>query len=249
MARALPRRRQRIARPRLQPERSRPLLLAPSRSGPGLWQVVREPAPPATAIDTGESVPATSICGHPFARTRSRRRCTAARRCGRVNTALSAGVWSMKQSFETPGGELTAREIAQQPDVWLDIAALVERERTRLKAFLAPALANPRIRVVLTGAGTSSYIGACLAPALAQHLGRRVEAVATTDLVSGPHLYLQRDVPTLLVSFARSGGSPESVAAIDVAQRALDEVHHLVITCNAEGLLATQMSGESNACV
>ena len=155
----------------------------------------------------------------------------------------------MKQSFETPGGELTAREIAQQPDVWLDIAALVDRERPRLEAFLAPALANPRIRVVLTGAGTSSYIGACLAPALAQHLGRRVEAVATTDLVSGPHLYLQRDVPTLLVSFARSGGSPESVAAIDVAQCALDEVHHLVITCNAEGLLATQMSGESNACV
>jgi len=73
----------------------------------------------------------------------------------------------MKQSFETPGGELTAREIAQQPDVWLDIAALVDRERTRLEAFLAPALANPRIRVVLTGAGTSSYIGACLAPALA----------------------------------------------------------------------------------
>jgi len=155
----------------------------------------------------------------------------------------------MKQAFETPGGELTAREIAQQPDVWLDIAALVDRERARLGAFLAPALANPRIRVVLTGAGTSSYIGACLAPALAQHLGRRVEAVATTDLVSGPHLYLQRDVPSLLVSFARSGGSPESVAAIDVAQCALDEVHHLVITCNAEGLLATQMSGESNACV
>jgi tagatose-6-phosphate ketose/aldose isomerase len=155
----------------------------------------------------------------------------------------------MKDSFETPGGELTAREIAQQPDVWLDIAALVDRERPRLEAFLAPALANPRIRVLLTGAGTSSYIGACLAPALAQHLGQRVEAVATTDLVSGPHLYLQRDVPTLLVSFARSGGSPESVAAIEVAQRALDEVHHLVITCNAEGLLATQMSGESNACV
>ena len=155
----------------------------------------------------------------------------------------------MKQTFETPGGELTAREIAQQPDVWLDIAALVDRERARLGAFLAPALANPRIRVVLTGAGTSSYIGACLAPTLAQHLGQRVEAVATTDLVSGPHLYLQRDVPTLLVSFARSGGSPESVAAIDVAQLALDEVHHLVITCNAAGLLATQMAGVANACV
>jgi tagatose-6-phosphate ketose/aldose isomerase len=153
------------------------------------------------------------------------------------------------QSFETPGGELTAREIAHQPDVWLDVAALVERERARLDAFLAPALANPRIRVLLTGAGTSSYIGACLAPALSRQLGLRVEAVATTDLVSGPHLYLQRDVPTLLVSFARSGSSPESVAATDLAQRALEQVHHLVITCNADGELARQLSGTANACV
>ena len=153
------------------------------------------------------------------------------------------------QPFEAPGGELTAREIVQQPDVWLEVAALVERERARFDAFLRSSLANPRIRVVLTGAGTSSYIGACLAPALSRQLGRRVEAVATTDLVSGPHLYLQRDVPTLLVSFARSGDSPESVAAADLAQRALDEVHHLVITCNADGVLARQMSGTANACV
>jgi tagatose-6-phosphate ketose/aldose isomerase len=155
----------------------------------------------------------------------------------------------MKQSFETPGGELTAHEIAQQPDVWLEVAALVDRESARIDGFLAPALANPRIRVVLTGAGTSSYIGACLAPALSQQLGLRVEAVATTDLVSGPHLYLQRDVPTLLVSFARSGGSPESIAAIDVAQHALDDLRHLVITCNADGSLARKMSGAANACM
>jgi tagatose-6-phosphate ketose/aldose isomerase len=51
------------------------------------------------------------------------------------------------------------------------------------------------------------------------------------------------------VSFARSGESPESVAALDLAQRALDEVHHLVITCNAEGALALQMARASNACV
>ena len=155
----------------------------------------------------------------------------------------------MKQIFAAPGGESTAREIAQQPDVWLDVAALVERERSRLEAFLAPKLADPRIRLVLTGAGTSSYIGGCLAPALAQRLGRRVDAIATTDLVSGPHLYLQRDVPTLMVSFARSGDSPESVATLDLAQRALDEIHHLVITCNAEGALALQMARASNACV
>lgn len=155
----------------------------------------------------------------------------------------------MSAELKVTGGEWTAREIAQQPAVWLEVAELVARERARLDAFIAPLLADAEVRIVLTGAGTSSYIGGCLAPSLARDLGRRVDSVATTDLVSGPHLYLQRDVPTLLVSFARSGGSPESVAAVELADRALDRVHHLVITCNAAGALAQRMAGARNACV
>ncbi|MEJ0085786.1 MAG: SIS domain-containing protein [Pseudomonadota bacterium] len=151
--------------------------------------------------------------------------------------------------MKTNGGEWTAREIAQQPAVWLAVADLVAQERARLDVFLAPLLEDAKVRIVLTGAGTSSYIGGCLAPGIAHHLRRRVDSIATTDLVSGPALYLQRDVPTLLVSFARSGGSPESIAAVDVAERALERVFHLVITCNAEGALAKRMAGARNACV
>jgi tagatose-6-phosphate ketose/aldose isomerase len=155
----------------------------------------------------------------------------------------------MSAEMKMTGGEWTAREIDQQPAVWLAVAELVARERARLETFLAPLIAEPGIRVLLTGAGTSAYIGACLAPALSKHLRRRVDSVATTDIVSGPHLYLQKEVPTLLVSFARSGGSPESVAAVEVADRALDRVHHLVVTCNADGALAKRMSSVKNACV
>lgn len=143
----------------------------------------------------------------------------------------------------------TEREIAQQPDVWPQIAALVGDERARFDRFVAPLLKNPTLRIVLSGAGTSSFIGACLAPALAAHLKRRVDALATTDLVAGPHLHLQRDVPTLLVSFARSGNSPESVAAIDIAEQALTHSYHLVVTCNAEGALAKRALNRPNAFV
>jgi tagatose-6-phosphate ketose/aldose isomerase len=143
----------------------------------------------------------------------------------------------------------TEREIAQQPEVWPQIAALVADERTRLDRFLAPLLANPSLRIVLSGAGTSSFIGACLAPALAAHLKRRVDALPTTDLVAGPHLHLQRGVPMLLVSFARSGNSPESVAAIDFAERAITHSFHLVVTCNAEGALAKRALNRPNAVV
>jgi len=141
--------------------------------------------------------------------------------------------------LETRGAKWTAQEIAQQPAVWQAVGDLLERERDRIDEFVKPLLANPYLRVVLTGAGTSAYIGDCLAPALSARLRRRVEAIATTELLSGPHLRLPAEGPTLLVSFARSGNSPESVAAVDLAEHFLGgRVAHLVITCNPEGALA-----------
>jgi tagatose-6-phosphate ketose/aldose isomerase len=139
--------------------------------------------------------------------------------------------------LESHGASHTAREIAQQPEAWRQTQSLLDAERERLERFLAPLLAIKDLRIILTGAGSSAYIGQCLAPTLLRLTGRRVEAIATTDLVAAPRDYLQRDVPTLLVSFARSGGSPESVAAVELADQCLARCHHLVITCNREGEL------------
>ncbi|WP_375387534.1 SIS domain-containing protein [uncultured Amnibacterium sp.] len=136
------------------------------------------------------------------------------------------------------GGSATEREITQQPDVWREVAAIVADHRGRLDAFLTPLLADPALRIVLTGAGSSAFVGEVAAPALARRLRRRVDAVATTDLVADPRGRLAEDVPTLLVSFARSGDSPESIAATEVADRVLTRVHHLVITCAPWGRLA-----------
>jgi len=149
------------------------------------------------------------------------------------------------------GATHTAGEIAHQPAVWQTVYAQLQAERPALDAFLAPLLALPQLRIVLTGAGSSSFIGQCIAPALLRHLGQRpgirVEAVATTDIVSSPEQCLQPEVPTLLVSFARSGNSPESLAAVDLADRFVKTCHHLVITCAAEGTLNRRMAGQAHA--
>ncbi|MBY8876152.1 SIS domain-containing protein [Actinacidiphila acidipaludis] len=134
----------------------------------------------------------------------------------------------------------TVREIAQQPALWREVDRIVTASRATLDSFLQPLLARPDLRVVLTGAGTSAFAGQVLQAALSRRLGVRVDAVATTDLVADPRGCLTEDVPTLLVSFARSGDSPESVAATDLAEQVLSEVHHLVITCNAQGSLAVR---------
>lgn len=149
------------------------------------------------------------------------------------------------------GAAHTAREIAHQPAVWQAVFEQLQAERPRLDAFLRPLLALPDLRIVLTGAGSSAFIGQCLAPALLRHFsqrpGIRVEAVATTDIVSSPEQCLQPEVPTLLVSFARSGNSPESLAAVALADRLVKRSHHLVVTCAAEGALNRRLAGQPHA--
>lgn len=148
-----------------------------------------------------------------------------------------------ESELERLGGLWTAREIAQQPAMLRETQGLLMQRRAEIEAFLAPLVAQPNLRVILTGAGTSAFAGECLAPALSARLGRRVEAIATTDLVCAPHLYFEVDTPTLLVSFGRSGNSPESVAAIELADRLVKSPSHLVITCNADGALARYGKG------
>lgn len=148
------------------------------------------------------------------------------------------------------GARWTVREIAQQPAVWVRVQALVAEQagpREMTPECIARGLVTPNLRIVLTGAGSSAFIGQCLAPALMRRTGLRVDAVATTDLVAGPHLYFQRDVPTLLVSFARSGNSPESVAALELADQFVDDCQHLVFTCNPDSHLLRLAAERSNA--
>lgn len=137
------------------------------------------------------------------------------------------------------GAIWTAREIEQQPRMLEQTHALLCGMRERIEAFIGPVAGNANARVILTGAGSSSYIGQCLAPLLDRQLAARVDSVPTTDLVSVPHLYLDPAQPLLLVSFGRSGNSPESLAAVALVESMVEDARHLVVTCNAQGALTT----------
>jgi tagatose-6-phosphate ketose/aldose isomerase len=143
----------------------------------------------------------------------------------------------------------TRREIDQQPETLRATQALLRDRQADIEAFIAPLLARPDLRIILTGAGTSAFIGECLAPWLSGALGRPVEAIATTDIVSTPSLYLRAAAPTLLVSFGRSGSSPESLAAVDLVDATIGEAYHLILTCNAEGELARRGSGNTHVVI
>jgi len=149
--------------------------------------------------------------------------------------------------LESAGGIWTAREIAQQPAVWPKIHSQLNGDAGALQAFLRPLLDRKDLRIILTGAGTSAFIGECLAPAVKQATRLRVEAIATTDLVGSPDPWLDESVPTLLVSFARSGNSPESLAAVNLAEQVVRDRHHLIVTCNRNGELYRRAQQLKNA--
>lgn len=131
----------------------------------------------------------------------------------------------------------TPGEIAQQPATWGQTAALLVEKAARIQELLAGTE-----HVVITGAGTSAYVGLSVEPQLRSNLTPAVSAVPTTDIVVDPAGSLPRG-PLLLVSVARSGNSPESIAAVELADRLRPDTRHLVITCNAGGKLARWASG------
>src|SRR5699024_9345200 len=122
----------------------------------------------------------------------------------------------------------TTREIHQQPSVWSEMLDDFVKQQEKFRGFLTGIYdKHDHIRIIFSGAGTSAFIGDTLAPALnkqnKQHLS--YESVATTDVVSNPHEYLQKGMPTILVSFARSGNSPESVATVTLAEEIIDDLY------------------------
>ncbi|HEV7420011.1 MAG TPA: SIS domain-containing protein [Mycobacterium sp.] len=143
-------------------------------------------------------------------------------------------------------GGATILEIGQQPDAWREVAG---RTDLHTAEFLRGIASRPDLRVILTGAGSSAFAGDIAAPALRRHLNRRVEAIATTSIVASPLDYLERHTPTLLVSFGRSGNSPESLATTALADELVDDVWHLILTCDRGGELGRAHSGRANSLV
>lgn len=132
----------------------------------------------------------------------------------------------------------TAKEITQQPTVWKEAVLNIKKNKNKINDFINKFSSIKDSRIILTGAGTSAFAGETCEPYLTNLLNKRVEAIATTDLVASPQSYFIKGIPTLLISFARSGNSPESVHAVKLANQLVDDLYQVIITCNEEGKLA-----------
>lgn len=140
----------------------------------------------------------------------------------------------------------TAYEICSQPNKWRKLFEGFKEKESEIKKYFSEIKLDKQWDIIFTGAGTSEYVGNILEPLLNSKGEYRFRSVATTDLVNNPEMYLQKDKNTLLVSFARSGNSPESVASVELVNQIVDNAYHLFITCNEDGELAKRSKVEKN---
>lgn len=147
----------------------------------------------------------------------------------------------------------TPEEIRRQPVTWQETFQLVKARQNDLREYLKTAGLDgggEKLSVLLIGAGTSDYIGRALTALLKKEWRCQVEAVPSTDLMTELDEAMAAapaDTRHLWISFSRSGDSFEGVEVIQKALKKYPEIKHLVITCNENGKMATEIAaGRSN---
>lgn len=131
----------------------------------------------------------------------------------------------------------TAEEITSQPRLWKEMGAALIARKEEITDFMNQVTNEKNIRIVFTGAGSSAFVGETLQYMLANELGLHSECIHTTDIVSVPDSTLL-DMPTLLISYARSGESPESTAAVRFAKKRIKNLYNIIVVCDKDSSLA-----------
>ena len=151
-----------------------------------------------------------------------------------------------EEKMQATSSVFTLSEIYQQPATWKKTCAQIAACKDELQAFIDQVVKAEDFDIVLTGAGTSEFVGNSLYQALNTKYAHKAKSFGTTDIVPAPENYLSKTKPTILVSFGRSGNSPESVGAVDNAEAVCENIYHLFVTCNKNGALSKRAEGASN---
>ncbi len=139
----------------------------------------------------------------------------------------------------------TAKEICQQGAVWKKLSGILESLEPDFISKLAEISQDKEAQIILSGAGTSAYIGNILATALDKTCKAQVRSLPTTDIVSQPGHYFHKKSQGVVISFGRSGNSPESIDAVEKIEQVSPDMHHIYVTCNMKGALAQRAKRNS----
>ncbi len=164
-----------------------------------------------------------------------------------MKTALTRLTTLSSEEKEGKGILYTPGEIYNQVELWSDTFRRFKRRREELADFLTRFAKESRRTAVCTGAGTSEFVGYCIEALMRKKLGVPVNVISTPKIVTTPQDFFIDGYTALMLSFARSGNSPESLGAVKIADMLSKSVYHLAITCNEQGALYREISGRADS--
>jgi tagatose-6-phosphate ketose/aldose isomerase len=163
-----------------------------------------------------------------------------------METALTKLLGLSREQKQEKGMLYTTEEIHNQVELWRDTHRRFKARQEELADFLRAFNRKSRRSVLCTGAGTSEFVGYCIEALIRKNLKIPVNVISTPKMVTTPEDFVIPGWATLMLSFARSGNSPESLGAVKIADMLSESVYHLVITCNEQGALYRESRGGGN---
>lgn len=150
-----------------------------------------------------------------------------------------------KEKLEDKVAIKTASEIAHQPHMWEKTYEIVKNNQ-HIQALVDSFSNDVNATIIFAGAGSSEFVGNISKTIISQHVDCTVLSIPTTDIITNISDYINSKERTLMISFGRSGSSPESMGAVDVTNNYFDTVTHLAITCNKDGDLSNYAKNNEN---
>jgi len=157
------------------------------------------------------------------------------------------------EELETKGIKYTLREVMQQPKLWIKSFNLLKDKLNDIRDFIENKVLSEKnnSRVILSGAGSSHFIGLCCEDLLRIMWNVDVESKACTEIVTSFESFFLNHLNTTMIYFSRSGESPEILGAFLLSDKILRRINHIIVTCNKHGRLVSLKSrseskGEKN---
>ncbi|MFV0379494.1 MAG: SIS domain-containing protein [Anaerorhabdus sp.] len=140
--------------------------------------------------------------------------------------------------LEEKKGIFTAAEIYNQPASWIRTTELLKNRDKKIDDLMNSYINDKDAKIIFMGAGTSEFVGRALASEVKNLVKCTVCVCGTTDMIVAPENYIDKFQKTLIISFGRSGNSPESIGAVESSDAYSKNTQHLLVTCNANGAMA-----------
>jgi len=134
-------------------------------------------------------------------------------------SALERILQQSAEDAERLGLEHMPREVNQQPQVWRQTAEYIISQKDKISDILGKGQ-----QLILSGAGTSDYVGRSVETLLRKRLGKDVVSRPSTDLVTDPEGLFPKK-PFVLVSFARSGNSLRAMLPLSLLISCVQNSH------------------------